>query len=124
MDGGRYDHKRVGKLLRQQLPAGALIMTRSGRIGFYADHPRVDIPQADLEAILRTAREQKVRYLVVTGDLVGLRPQLALLIMPLISARPGLDRTDGAQETLPGLVRRLTYVDPASYGVVVYEFIR
>ena len=124
MDGGRYDHKQLGIILKKVLPPGAIIMTRSGRIAFYSGHPYVDIPQADLQTILRTAREQKVRYLIVSGELEVVRPQVAMLLQPLFRALPGIYVATTVEEVLPGLVRRLTYDDPTSQGMVVYEFIR
>jgi len=123
MDGGRYDHKQLGRILKTQLPAGAVIMTRSGRIAFYSGHPWVDIPQADFWTILTTARQNKVRYLIVSGDLAQLRPQLALLLTPLDLARGGVEMLDGG-ETFPGLARRMVYTAPESQGVVVYELVR
>jgi 4-amino-4-deoxy-L-arabinose transferase-like glycosyltransferase len=122
MDGGRYDQKKMGKLLKQQLPQGSKIMTRSGRIAFYSELPWVDIPQADLQTILMTAREKKVRYLIVHGELEYLRPQLAGLLLPLMSGMPGIEKYDNGAETLPGLFLKLRYTYPDSQGFVVYEF--
>jgi len=124
MDSGRYDQKIMGRLLKKYLPPGALIMTRSVRIAFYSGHPWVDIPQADLDTILRTAREKKVRYLIVTGELEILRPQMAVLLQPILGAQAGISQAAMAEEVLPGLVRRMIYDDPASQGMVVYEFVR
>lgn len=122
MDGGRYDQKLLGKLLKQHLPPGATIMTRSGRIAFYSGLPWVDMPQADLETILTTAREKKVRYLIVHGELEILRPQLAGLLLPLMTEQNRLEIYANGEEILPGLFRKLRYTDLASQGVVVYEF--
>lgn len=125
MDGGRYDQKLLGKLLKKELPQGSVIMTRSGRIGFYSGLSWVDIPQADLETILRTAREKKVRYLVVEGQQVVMRPQLGVLLLPLMMpGAGGVEYYNDSEEVLPGIVRKLRYLDPASQGVVVYEFRR
>jgi len=124
MDGGRYDEKLMGMMLRKYLPPGSLIMTRSGRIAFYSGLPRVDIPQADLATILSTAREKKVRYLVVDGRQTILRPQLGVLLEPLQGpdSRSFVVHPQG-QEVLPGLFFRMLVTDYESQGVVVYEFI-
>lgn len=123
MDGGRYDEKLMGMMLKKYLPPGSLIMTRSGRIAFYSGLPRVDIPQADFETIIRTAREQKVRYLVVDGRQVTLRPQLGRLLEPLQGpeSRSFVILPTG-QEILPGLFFKMFFTDYESQGVAVYEF--
>jgi hypothetical protein len=123
MDGGRYDQKQLGLIVKRHLPPGSPIMTRSGRVGFYSGLPRVDMPQADLPTILATARAGKVRYLVIEGQLVDMRPQLGILLMPLVT---GSDRImaayeEGKNEMMPGIFLKLLYKDPASQGVVVYE---
>lgn len=123
MDGGRYDQKLLGKLIKKELPHGSVIMTRSGRIGFYSELPWVDIPQADLETILKAAREKKVRYLVLEGQQVVMRPQLGVLLLPLMMpGAGGVEYYNDGEEVLPGIVRKMRYSDPASQGVVVYEF--
>lgn len=122
MDGGRYDQKLMGKLLKKCLPPGATIMTRSGRIAFYSELPWVDIPQADLATILATAREKKVRYLIVHGELEYLRPQMAGLLTPLMTGSTGIEKFDGNEEVLPGLFLKLRYNNFDSQGIVVYEF--
>jgi len=124
MDGGRYDEKLMGMMLKRYLPPGSLIMTRSGRIAFYSGLPRVDIPQADLATIIQTAREQQVRYLVVDGRQITLRPQLGVLLEPLEGPdyRYFVILPQG-QEVLPGLFCRLLFRDYETQGVVVYEFV-
>jgi hypothetical protein len=122
MDDGRYDQKLLGKLLKKQLPPGSTIMTRSGRIAFYSGLPWVDIPQADLQTILATAREKKVRYLIVHGELQFLRPQMAELLLPLMTARGGLEVYENGAEVIPGLFHLMNYTDEVTQGVVVYEF--
>jgi len=124
MDGGRYDEKLMGMMLKRYLPPGSLIMTRSGRIAFYSGLPRVDIPQADLATIIQTAREQQVRYLVVDGRQITLRPQLGVLLDPLRGpdSRVFVIHPQG-QEVLPGLFFRMLFTDYETQGVVVYEFV-
>jgi len=124
MDSGRYDQKKMGLLLKKYLPPGALIMTRSVRIAFYSGHPWVDIPQADFATIIATAREKKVRYLVVDGQQILLRPQLGQLLAPLQITGPGVFQIyPQGTEVLPGLFGRLLYTDSESQGLVVYEFV-
>ncbi len=124
-DGGRYDHKRIGLLLRKNLPAGSKIMTRSGRISFYSGLPTVYIPQADLAAILTSARESKVRFLIVDGSLEQLRPQLEPLFLPLRTGPENALRYTYSNEYQPisGVRLYLIYRHPASQGVAVYELV-
>jgi 4-amino-4-deoxy-L-arabinose transferase-like glycosyltransferase len=123
-DGGRFDHKRIGQLLKQQLPPDSRIMTRWGRISFYAELERVEIPQASLEEIIASARKNRVRFIVVDGMLQGVRPQLGNLFQPLITGADGVfyraEGNDGYWP-LPGVRLYLLYKDPSSLGVVVYE---
>jgi hypothetical protein len=86
-DGGRFDDKQVGIKLRSIIPEGAVIMTRSGRIGFYSQRPYVLPPQAEVAEIVDFARENKVSYLVATLQLLNMRPQLQPLYTPLFEPR-------------------------------------
>lgn len=122
MDGGRYDHKLMGYMLRKMIPEGTVIMTRSGRIGFYSGLPWVDIPQTDLDTILKTARDKKVRFLIVDGLLLKLRPQLGALLDPLKTDVYGISVFDRPEEVMPGLYKRVVYTAEESQGLVVYEF--
>ncbi len=123
MDQGRYDQKQMGKILGGLLPPDSVIMTRSGRIAFYSGFSWVDIPQTDLQAILQTAREKNVRFLVVDGQQIMLRPQLGKLLSPLIDYRAdGLQIFSAPEEVMPGLFYRLSYTARESQGFVVYEF--
>jgi 4-amino-4-deoxy-L-arabinose transferase-like glycosyltransferase len=83
-DGGRFDDKRVGQKLSKTLPAGAVIMTRSGRIGFYSGHRWMVPPQADYAEIIQNARKNGADYLVATVQLLNLRPQLEFLYGPIL----------------------------------------
>jgi hypothetical protein len=100
-------------------------MTRSGRIAFYSDTEFTIYPQASLAEILVVARKSRVRYLVVDGTLVAQRPQLGILLEPLISPPDSLELTFSAkqQEVLPGIRPLYLYKNPASVGVVVYELL-
>lgn len=122
-DGARYDHKRIGLLLKEHLPPGVRIMSRSGRIGYYAERERVDMPQASLAEIIVTARTSGARYIVVDGTLPDLRPQLGVLFQPLFSGEERVlyvEKGPGYRP-LPGLRLYLLYKDPSSLGVAVYE---
>lgn len=122
-DGGRRDQKRIGLLLKENLPPGKF-MTRSARIAYYAEREWTNIPQASYVEILQTARRSGVRYLIVDGKLKGARPQLRELFMPLNSMPPGkrlyVSRGDGGIHFM-GLKLCLIYHDPSSLGVVVYD---
>ena len=122
-DGARRDHKRIGLLLKAHLPPGK-IMTRSGRIAYYADRDWVLIPNAGTEEILQTARREGVRFLVLDGTLAVVRPQLMDLFLPLInSAYPKhYFYVCNADESADGLFK-LIYRDPTSSGVIVREII-
>jgi hypothetical protein len=122
-DGGRRDHKRIGLLLKENLPPGK-IMTRAARIAFYAEREWTNIPQASYAEILQTARLNKVSYLVVDGSLKGFRPQLGDLLAPLDPMGPGkiffVNRAGKDIESM-GMMLYLLYRDPSSMGVAVYR---
>jgi hypothetical protein len=86
-DGGRFDDKQVGLRLKRILPKGSVLMTRSGRVAFYADMPMVIPPQAEPARILEYARKNRVTHLVANIQLMNMRPQLEYLFTPLI--QPG-----------------------------------
>lgn len=123
-DSGRHDHKRIGLLLKANLPPGK-IMTRSGRIAYYADRDWMMIPKTDMAGILKAAREGGVRFLVLDGSLVATRPQLAELLAPLTgNSYPEryfyVSEPDDAE--IGSFI--LIYRDPTSLGVVVREIAR
>lgn len=123
-DGGRYDQRRIGELLKRQLPSGSRIMTRWGRISFYAEMENVGMPQSGLMEMIDTARKNKVRYLIIDGMLVGTRPQFQPLFGPLFNSPEKVLYLPGAQENitpLPGVRLHLLYKDPSSIGVAIYE---
>jgi hypothetical protein len=124
-DGARYDHKLIGKMLKQQLPKRSIVMARDARLTFYADMSRVDIPQADLDEILKEARKSRARYIIVDGTLLGIRPQMLPLLRPLVSSSiNGLVMVKGeGYRPVPDLRLVMLYIDPASAGVAVYEFV-
>jgi len=122
-DGARYDQKRLGLLLKEQLPSGSKIMSRSGRIMFYSGLPGVDMPQAPLNEILSEACRASVRFLIVEGHLISIRPQLGVLFAPLFNGEAKeFYRAKGAgPEPLPDVSLYLVFKDPSSVGVAVYE---
>lgn len=123
-DGARRDHKRIGLLLKSHLPPGK-IMTRSGRIAYYADRDWMSIPNTDMKGILQTAANSGVRFLVLDGTLRSARPKLAELFYPLISDQYP-ERyfyvTDPEDSAIGSFI--LIYRDPSSVGVVVREIVR
>lgn len=124
-DGGRYDHRRIGELLKKHLPAGSKIMTRSGRISFYAEMENVGMPQADLQEMIDHARKKGARYIIVDGMLTQMRPQFGTFFAPLQNSPENIlyiPAPDDAQfSPIPGVRFHLLYKDPSSLGVAVYE---
>jgi len=124
-DGGRYDQRRIGEILKKQLPAGSRIMTRWGRISFYAEMENIGMPQTDMMEMIATARKNRVRYIIIDGMLAGMRPQFGPLFVPLIQSPDAvlyLPTADEAQFVpIPGVRLYLLYKEPSSLGVVVYE---
>jgi hypothetical protein len=114
-DGGRYDDKQIGVRLRTLIPEKAVIMTRSGRIGFYAQRNFVLPPQGSPEEIIAYARKSKVSYLIATIQLLKMRPQLEGLYAPLIN--PG-----GQFAPPPGLELVYTGREPGGLPYMVYRF--
>lgn len=82
-DGGRRDDKHIGQRLKKILPPDAHLMTRSGRISFYAERPYIVPPQESYEAIVAYAFQHKITHLIVTIQLMNMRPQLEPLFAPL-----------------------------------------
>lgn len=124
-DGGRYDQRRIGEILKTHLPAGSRIMTRWGRISFYAEMENISMPQADLMEMIAIARKKQVRYVIIDGMLLGMRPQFEPLFVPLINGPDSVLYLPGAGEVpfvpIPGVRLHLLYKDPSSLGVSVYE---
>ncbi|WP_243370774.1 glycosyltransferase family 39 protein [Geotalea sp. SG265] len=83
-DMGRYDDKQIGRRLRSIIPENVPIMTRSGRIAFYAGKKMIIPPQADYPDIIAYARKNRAGYLIATTQLVGMRPQLQFLFSPIL----------------------------------------
>lgn len=113
-DGGRFDDKRIGLKLDKVLPASAVLMTRSGRIGFYSERPYLTPPQADYAGIVEYAKKNKADFLIATAQLLRVRPQLEFLYDPILhperpfSPPPELELVAVSQEPggLPYLVFR------------------
>ena len=126
-DGGRYDQRRIGELLKKYLPPQSRIMTRWGRISFYAEMQNVSMPQTGLSEMLASARKSGARYLVIDGMLMNARPQFQLLFAPLLTSAESVLYQPGASEVrfepLPGVRLILLFKDPSSLGVAVYEII-
>lgn len=82
-DQGRRDDKHVGQRLKTILPPDAVIMTRSGRVAFYAERPMVIPPQESYAEIMAYAAKNKVTHLIATLQLMDMRPQLRHLFAPI-----------------------------------------
>jgi len=124
MDNGRREEKRIGLLLKENLPPGK-IMTRWARIAFYAGREWVNIPAGvPLEDVIAHARENGVSYLIADGVLYSNRPDLGLEIFdPLKDREQPYGKYFMTDPTLRimGLKPYFLYTDPRSFGVVVYE---
>jgi hypothetical protein len=89
-------------------------MTRSGRIGFYSERQYLLPPQESFEAILSYAEKNRVTHLVVTPQLIGMRPQLEFLFRPVIE--PGTPFTPPA-----GMQLVYTGMEPGGLPYLVYQ---
>jgi len=100
-------------------------MTRWARIAFYAERDWINIPSGvGFEEIIRTARENNIRYLIADGVLYSNRPGLGVeIFQPLMDeTQPyGEYSLQGADIRINGLKPVFIYTDPKSFGVVVYE---
>jgi hypothetical protein len=74
---GRVIHTKEHRLIRREtglwmknhLPRDAKIMSRLPQEAFYAELPWIRIPEKNYEEILRVARSNKVRYLIIDGSI-------------------------------------------------------
>lgn len=126
-DDGRRDQKHLGLVLKENLPPGK-IMTRWARIAFYAEREWASIPNTDYDGIMDAARQDGVKFLIVTGGLLPLRPGLGYDLFEVFN--PGVFEngiffgTDRSSISKPGLRPYMVYINnPASVGMVVYELL-
>ena len=105
-DDGRFDDKQVGLRLKKVLPSESRLLTRSGRVGFYAGMPIVIPPEADLPTSLDYARNNGVTHVVANVQLYAMRQAFAPLFQPLI--------TPGSVTDIPGL--EVVYIGQESGG--------
>lgn len=113
-DGGRRDDKHIGLRLKKILPPDAIIMTRSGRIAFYAEKPMIIPPQEPYEKIMDYAQKNRVTHLILTIMLANMRPQLQPLFAPL--ENPGVPFTPPA-----GIKMIYAGIEPGGLPYIVYE---
>ncbi len=132
-DEGRLDEKHVGLKLRKLLPHDAVIMTRSGRIGFYSELRHVAPPQGSYSEMVDYARKNHVDYLIATLQVLRMRPQLSFLFGPLFDAGmhfvlpPELDYylDPGMQFSVPPEVELVAAgQEPGGLPYLVYRFKR
>jgi len=76
----RMEHKTVGLWMKDNIPNGAVIMSRFPAIAFYADRPWEPTPNAEYAHLLTYARANAVDYFVLDEEEArDLRPQFAFL---------------------------------------------
>jgi len=114
-DGGRLDEKHIGQRLKKELPANAVMITRSGRIGFYSERKYLLPPQTDYSGLLKFAKESKVDYLIATPQLLNMRPQLEFLFTPILD--PGVPFTPPPELELVAVAQ-----EPGGLPYIVYRF--
>ncbi|MDA8429719.1 MAG: glycosyltransferase family 39 protein [Geobacteraceae bacterium] len=123
-DDCRFDHKRLGLMLKQYLPPGK-VMTRWARLAYYSGHEMVAIPNTDIKGIERAAYAGGARFLVLYGGSNGADAQLDYLLEPLTRIPVSyFSITPVTTVTQPGLYPYLVYSNPSSLGLIVYEIIR
>lgn len=77
----RPEHKTLGLWLRENIPAGSVVMSRYPAIAFYANAQWEPTANASLEELLTYAEASKVDYFVVDElETRSLRPQFAPLL--------------------------------------------
>jgi 4-amino-4-deoxy-L-arabinose transferase-like glycosyltransferase len=100
-------HKDAGLWLRQNAPAGAIIMARDLAVPLYAGLPGIGSPNAALEEVMVYARYHNAGYYVIDdAEINGLRPQLQSLL--------------NEQYPPPGLIHVGTFKD-GSHRTIVYQ---
>jgi 4-amino-4-deoxy-L-arabinose transferase-like glycosyltransferase len=76
-----WTHKEAGLWLRDNAPAGAVIMTRDLAVAVYAQRAWIPSPNADLDSVLAYARHHgATHYVVDESEITTLRPQLLRLL--------------------------------------------
>jgi hypothetical protein len=111
-DGPMTTLMGAGTRLAREGRAGALVMDRKAYVPFYAHMRHIQLPDDDLDTILRYAQEQHADYVVVEEYVAhSLRPQLLPLLDPDALAREPRVRLLFAMRPAPG------------EGVAVYEVV-
>lgn len=115
-DGARRDDKHIGQRLKKILPPDAYIMTRSGRIAFYAEKQFLIPPQESYADIMAYALKNRITHLIVTPQIMAMRPQLQPLFGPI--------ETPFAPFTPPPEVTLIyTGMEPGGLPYLVYQFV-
>jgi hypothetical protein len=112
-DGGRFDDKQVGLRLKKILPSDSVLMTRSGRVAFYANMPYSIPPDSDLDASLNYARNNKITHIIANMQMYAMRPAFAALYTPLTSP--------GFIPSFQGLELVYTGQEPGGQPYLVYK---
>ncbi len=111
-DGPMTTLMGAGERLAGMGRPGALVMDRKAYVPFYANMRHIQLPDDDLDTILRYAQSQHVDYLVVEEYVAhSLRPQLLPLLDPDALARE------------PRVQMLFALRPAAGEGVAVYEIV-
>jgi hypothetical protein len=86
----RPEHRSIGLWMRDNLPAGGVVMARYPAIAYYAEKRWVPTPNAPIQDVLRYSQIKNATYWVVDErETVKLRPQFSSLLSG--PATPDLD---------------------------------
>ena len=111
-DGPMTTLMGAGERLAREGRADALVMDRKAYVPFYAHMRHIQLPDDDLDTILRYAQAQHADYIVVEEYVAhSLRPQLLPLLDPDALTRQPRVRLLFAMRPAPG------------EGVAVYELV-
>ena len=103
----RPEHKTIGLWLRDNVPAGSVVMSRYPAMAFYAEADWEPTPNAEYEQVRVYAEAQDVDYFVLDeAETLELRPQLAFLF---------------DQDRLPSDLKLLHLEDSAGGKLAVFE---
>ncbi len=74
------EYRAAGNWMDENLPADALILTRKPEISYYAKRMMHPLPNEELPAVVRYARQHGIEYLVLDEFFSPTRPKVAFLL--------------------------------------------